>query len=250
MLTVGFGVPLYESIEAYTFIHLNALFAGWRDYAPEHWRLKGPICVRGSVIAENRVAIARALLGDGYDGRPGTDSPASHLTTRAADVIVWNDADCFLEPEQYVGLIRTLLECHARGDRVGAVGAAFPIQMDGRPRPNAMTLPGADGRPQRLVFGRGLVEVDWLGFGVIATLAEVYEKMPEPWFRHVPGEGPDAGGEDAMWCRDARRIGGWKTLLDTDVLGAHAYRAPHRLDDFYRNDHAGPAGSGPTAGGA
>lgn len=232
MLTVGFGVPLYESIEAYTFIHLNALFSGWRDYAPADWRLKGPICVRGSVVAENREAIADALLGDGFNGFPGSDSPESHLTTRPADVIVWNDADCFLEPVEYVRLIAALLAYRDAGERVAAVGAAFPIQQDGRPRPNVMPLltgPGA------LRFGVGPVDVDWIGFGVVATLAAVYSDLQRPWFRHVPGDGPGSGGEDVLWCRDVRARG-WRVVLDSDMTGAHAYRAPHRLDDFYKRE--------------
>lgn len=242
MPTIGFGIPLYESVEGYTFIAQTALFAGWKDYAPDDWRLKGPICVRGSVVVENRNAIAAALLGDGYDDLPGSDSPRSHLTTRAADVIVWNDADCFLEPEQYVSLIARLLDYKARGERVAAVGAAFPLQVDGRPMPNVMTLPGPDGKPSRLDFGVGCVDVDWIGFGVIATLAEVYDQMSTiAPFRHVSGDGPDAGGEDVLWCREARDLG-YRIVLDTDILGAHAYRAPHRLDDFYKRDH-GAAGA-------
>lgn len=231
MTTIGFGVPLYESVEGYSYIAHTALFAGWRDVCPDDWRLKGPVAVRGSVIAENREAIAAALLGDGFDGEPGADSPRSHLTTRPAEVIVWADADCFLEPLQYVRLIGTLLKFRDAGDRVAAVGAAFPIQSEGRPRPNVMPL-----RTGPLNFGVGLVDVDWIGFGAIATLASVYDAMPRPWFRHVPGDGPDAGGEDALWCR-AARAAGWRIVLDTDILGAHAFRAPHRLDDYYRRDH-------------
>lgn len=243
MPTIGFGIPLYESVEGYTFIAQTALFAGWRDYTPDDWRLKGPICVRGSVIVENRNAITDALLGDGYGKVPGSDSPRSHLTTRRADVIVWNDADCFLEPEQYVSLIARLLDYRARGERVAAVGAAFPIQMDGRPSPNVMPLAGADGSPLPLTFGVGPVDVDWIGFGVLATLADVYDEMgTRAWFRHVSGDGPDAGGEDTLWCRDARAAG-YRIVLDTDILGAHAYRAPHRLDDYYRNDHKGAVGA-------
>lgn len=227
---IGFGVPVYESVEGYVFAHLSGLFAGWRDVVPDGWLLKGPIVVRGSVIADNRQAIAEALLGDGFDGKPGAISPSGVLTTHPADVIVWNDADCFLEsPEDYVEVIRALLRARDAGRRVAAVGVAFPIQKRGERRPNVMPLAGDGGT---LRFGRGLFPVDWIGFGVIATLADAYREVPAgaPYFRHVAGMGPDAGGEDVLWCRDARARG-YEILLDSDRLGSHTFRSPCRLDD-------------------
>jgi len=224
---IGFGVPLYESVEGYTFTHLTALFAGWRDLAPADWVLKGPIIARGSVIADNRESIASALLGDGYDGAPGSESPSGTLSTRPADVIVWNDADCYLEnPEDYIAIVRALLAARSAGRRVAAVGVAAPIQKTGELRPNVVPLPGTG---NTLSFGRGLFPVDWIGFGVLATIADAYVGAPRPWFRHIPGDGPDAGGEDVSWCRDARARG-WEILLDSDRLATHAFRAPHRLD--------------------
>lgn len=54
---------------------------------------------------------------------------------------------------------------------------------------------------------RGVVqEVGWLGFGVLLTAAEVFAKLPEPWFL-MPEEQGVIVGEDYYFCRQARAAG-------------------------------------------
>jgi len=249
---IGFGVPIHESVEGATFAALAMTWAAWRDIAPDGWKLRiAP--PRGCSVVENRNAAAAVLLRDGFTlgdrDVPGGDAALSPLSTRPADVIVWNDADCCVEPEQYVRLVESLLA--APGD-VAAVAYAFPMQSGTeRPRPNAGRSSGplafnAPGPVQ-------LVEVDWFGFGVVATRAEVYRAMdearwkraaadiherldwtPGPWFQHVSGRG--GRGEDIGWCRDVRALG-YKLMVDVGVEGEHWYRAPHKLSDFYSQFH-------------
>lgn len=265
---ISFGVPIHESVEGHAFMALSQTWAAWRDIAPPGWRLKVGVS-RGCSIVENRNRIATELLRDGFelDGRsiPGQDAPRSPLSTRPADVIVWNDSDCLVEPEEYVRLVESLL---AAPPDVGAIGYAFPMQSADRPRPNVGRAAGP------VTFAApgpvSLVEVDWIGFGVVATRAEVYRAMGEPtsccmafcrsmakpgrecceehdgeaegprqpfdgpWFSHSTGT--DGRGEDIGWCRDVRAMG-YKILCDVGVLGTHCYRAPHTLRTFYDSNH-------------
>lgn len=238
MPVIGLGIPIGESVEGHAFGSLMTIAAGFADVAPDGWRLKPGHC-RGCVVVENRNRIAQYLLQDGWtaeDGTKyaGTDAPVSPLTTRRADVIVWNDADCYVEPMDYINLVRKLLDSP---ENVGAIGYPFPIQMKGVPDVNVKPFGTAYPRKS------GVIEVDWVGFGVIATRSDVYHKiravLNEPaYFRHVSGDGPDAGTEDALWCRDARRLG-YKILVDTDVEGTHCFRRPNRLGDFHDTANKG-----------
>ncbi len=250
-IVIGFGVPIHESVEGYTFGALAETWAAWLDIVPADWRLKiAP--PRGCSVVENRNLAAAALLRDGFTAPDGhevasIDAPRSPLTTRAADVIVWNDSDCCVEPEEYVRLVQALLDAPLG---VGAVGYACPMQSGrDRPRPNCGRDP-IKGRPAAPIqFAApgpvALVQVDWIGFGVVATRAKVYHEMSEcatprrgptegPWFSHTSG--PSGRGEDIGWCRDARALG-FTIWVDVGVLGSHSYRAPHRLDDYYAKHH-------------
>lgn len=240
---IGFGVPIHESVEGHAFMALTHVWAAWRDIAPADWRLKVAVS-RGCSVVENRNRIAAELLADGFEtayGRVGgMDAPRSPLTSRPADVIVWNDSDCLVEPEEYVRLVESIL---AFPIDVAAVGYAFPMQSGlDRPRPNVGRNSG-----ERIQFAApgpaDLVEVDWIGFGVVATRAEVYrnlsrrngrEESTGPWFGWRSGEG--GVGEDIGWCREVREAG-FRVMVDVGVLGTHCYRAPHRLSDFYSKHH-------------
>lgn len=238
---IGFGIPIHESVEGATFEALVITAAAWSDIAPANWRLKiAP--PRGCSVVENRNLATARLLQDGFEfnGRKyaGSDAPRSRMTTHPADVILWNDADCCVEPEDYVRLVHALLD--APPD-VAGVAYSFPMQSGrDRPRPNA-------GREGKLEFSApgpvNLVEVEWFGFGIVATRAKVYLEMDEvaertpgegPWFQHVSGKG--GRGEDIGWCRDVKALG-YKLMVDVGLLGEHWYRAPHRLDDFYAQHH-------------
>lgn len=237
---IGFGVPIHESVEGATFAALSMTWAAWLDIAPAGWKLR-IAQPRGCSVAENRNLAAGALLQDGFvlpKGRHvlGTDAPRSPLSTRACDVIVWNDADCCVEPEDYVRLVETLL---ASPDDVGAIGYAAPMQSGfERPRPNIGRAAGPISF--RAPGPVALEEVDWIGFGIVATRASVYramDKFPETmpsYFSHTSGK--SGRGEDIGWCRDARALG-FRIMVDVGVEIAHWYRAPHRLSDFYSQHH-------------
>ncbi len=49
-------------------------------------------------------------------------------------------------------------------------------------------------------------EVGWLGFGLLLTAAEVFAKVPQPWFL-MPDEQGTIVGEDYYFCRQARAAG-------------------------------------------
>lgn len=233
---IGFGVPIHESVEGHAFMALAMTWASWLDIAPAEWKLKVGVS-RGCSVAENRNRIAAELLKDG-----GHDAPESPLTNRAADVIVWNDSDCLVEPEEYIRLVESLL---AAPPDVAAIGYAFPMQSGtDRPRPNVGRASGPISfrAPGPVAFE----EVDWIGFGVVATRAEAYPAITalqerrddypqsDDWFSHTSGK---AGrGEDIGWCRDVRDAG-FRIFCDVGVLGTHCYRAPHRLDSFYAQHH-------------
>lgn len=54
---------------------------------------------------------------------------------------------------------------------------------------------------------RGIVqEVGWIGFGVLLTAAEIFAKLPQPWFL-MPDEQGTIMGEDYYFCRQARAAG-------------------------------------------
>lgn len=256
MPVIGFGVPIHESVEGATFDALSLTWAAWRDVAPPDWRLKVRNA-RGCSIIENRNALAAALLEDGFalpDGSrvPGTDAPRSPLTTRAADVVVWCDSDCHVAPEEFVRLVKSLLD---EPSTVAAVGYGCPIQSgDDHPRPNTgRDPPYSDEHPRSITFNAArasappcsapvqLVEVDWIGLGVVATRANAYRAITESgkyeagvWFDHKSGK--NGRGEDIGWCRDVRALG-FSILCDVGVLGTHCYRGPHRLDDYYAQHH-------------
>ena len=73
--------------------------------------------------------------------------------------------------------------------------------------------PTARDKDDKLVFTRadqakrGLVEeVGYLGFGVMLTAAEIFRKLPQPWFL-MPNENGTILGEDYYFCRQARAAG-------------------------------------------
>lgn len=274
MPVIGFGLPVYEMVDAYTFGVLNELFASWWEFMPDDWMLK-PITHRGGPVDANREFVAQALLLDlGDPGAPACCanecmkrpenlrrrvscdnlSPPdfdnirqSPVTGRPADVIVWNDSDCFLPgPHHYRRLIDILLSAPTK---VGAVAACFPMQGLDKPQPNAIGF-DRDGNKRKVTFDGDVHDVEWVGFGCIATRAEVYRAVERPWFKMgvgledvtkedvLKGRFPQTGlGEDARWCYRAREAG-FMTCLHTGMLGKHSFRRPQSIDEFQgREEH-------------
>lgn len=64
-------------------------------------------------------------------------------------------------------------------------------------------------------YGRGLQEVDAIGFGFMLVAVEVLRKMERPWF-----EFSDKMGEDMYFCEQAKKLG-YTILLDGDLICRH-----------------------------
>lgn len=266
MPVIGFGLPIYEMVDAYAFGTINEVFAAWWEFMPEDWLLK-TVAHRGGPVDVNREFIAQALLMDAGDpGRAWTSPRCEHkqgpargrvercdecpdgqpairkspMTGLAADVILWQDSDCFLQTGlDYRRLIQALLDAPAN---VGAIAVAFPMQEDGRPRPNVVGFDRGDNR--KITFDGDIHDVEWAGFGCIATRAEVYRAVPRPWFKmglelndltvddvrnnRCRMVGP---GEDSRWCVRAAEHG-FITCVHTGMLGKHSFRRPQSIDEF------------------
>lgn len=61
----------------------------------------------------------------------------------------------------------------------------------------------------------GLEEVDTMGMGVTLIKADVFKKLPEPWF-DMPFVGDKHVGEDVSFCNLARSHG-FKIMVDHDL---------------------------------
>lgn len=231
MPVIGIGLPAYNAYDPRMFAAVNSLAFGWADLAPHDWYAK-PVVHQMSPVHENRLRIAKMLLEDGEEGRLTPDGVRSSLTSRPADVLLWCDSDCYVEPAEFVRLVQRLLDAPAD---VGAIGYPCPIRGDDDNTPNVCPFVPDGMMATRASAGislnSGLVDVDWIGFGIIATRAQVYRDMDlerMPYFRWQSGEGFRAGGEDVLWCRDARSLG-YRVQVDTDVCGTHAYVRHNRL---------------------
>jgi hypothetical protein len=77
----------------------------------------------------------------------------------------------------------------------------------------------------------GLESVAAIGMGLMLIKAEVFQKMPKPWF-FVPYQNGIYTGEDIFFCRTAREFG-FEVLLDHDLskevrhIGAFEFSNAH-----------------------
>ncbi len=69
---------------------------------------------------------------------------------------------------------------------------------------------------QEGIEGRGIVEVDAVGFGFVAIKTEVFRKVPQPWFSWTTGK----FGEDMSFCLKAKEHG-FKVFAHTDLDIGH-----------------------------
>lgn len=82
----------------------------------------------------------------------------------------------------------------------------------------------------------GLEEADALGFGLVLVRADVFRKMPRPWFEipYVPEE-DGFQGEDVTFCQRAR-LSGYQIFVDHDLsryiehIGQIEFNWLHALD--------------------
>lgn len=234
MITIGVAMPVYDGVTNEVFGAVGDLFAGWAAIMPPDWKLR-PMYRRGTPVDLNREWLAAAMLVD-----IGPDLEGTPLTGRAADIILWQDSDCYLEaPLDYYRLIQALVDAPPQ---VGAIAAAFPIQ-GAADRVNFMPLE-RDGR-RTFSFDGSIQEVAWCGFGCIATRASVFRAMPRPWFKFTaqPFEltaddvrkcaPPPVEGEDAYWCRRAAEAG-FVTMVHSGMVGRHDFRSPRSIREMPR----------------
>ena len=77
--------------------------------------------------------------------------------------------------------------------------------------------------------GGDLVEVDATGTGCLLIKAEVFDNLPEPWFKFDIHQGRPVG-EDIYFCSEARKAG-HKIYVDTSIeVGHYGYREFTRID--------------------
>jgi hypothetical protein len=159
--------------------------------------------VRGTYLPQQRMTLAKEAL----------KNDATH--------ILWIDSDMRFPKD---ALIRLL-------DRdLPIVGANYPMR---RP-PIIPTATGLDGQPVFMEESAGgTLEVAHAGFGLILIDADVFRKMPTPWFAlGYSAKFGDYEGEDVFFCRKARTAG-FGTFLDLDLskeikhLGEFAYGYAH-----------------------
>lgn len=77
--------------------------------------------------------------------------------------------------------------------------------------------------PQKLASRRGLVKVDYCGFGFVLVRRGVFERLEYPWFRPVfveMGECTDFTSEDVGFCMMAKRAG-IPMMVDPSVVVGH-----------------------------
>ena len=70
---------------------------------------------------------------------------------------------------------------------------------------------------------KGLVEVDYCGFGMLLTKKGVFEKLEYPWFRPEwweVGKCKDFSMEDVSFCMNAKKVG-FKTYVDPSIRIGH-----------------------------
>jgi len=77
----------------------------------------------------------------------------------------------------------------------------------------------ADDETQERVYSgpddTGIQSVAAVGMGLMAIRAEVFEKMPKPWF-HIHYQNGVYSGEDIWFCRGAREMG-FEVFIDHDL---------------------------------
>ena len=145
-----------------------------------------PINQKGSYIAFNRNMIAEVAL--------------DHAK---ADWLMWVDADMVVPPDTLMRLLahdKDIIGCDYRK-------RLPPFQRIGE-------FVGDDPG----VHGTGLHEMKMMPQGVLLVRAEVYRKLPHPWYRET-FDGPRNLyfiGEDIIFTKDARSAG-YKVWCDLDL---------------------------------
>lgn len=121
-----------------------------------------------------------------------------------ADWLLWIDSDQTFGPDLLARLIAhdmPIVGCNIRKRIPDIVVSSSSNMVDGRRVPIA---------PRK----SGLEAVDFLGFGVVLTKAEIFEKLPRPWFQS------GLHGEDGYFCEQARAAG-FSPHIDHSIQVGH-----------------------------
>lgn len=130
-----------------------------------------------------------------------TEAIADYAINNGSDYVFWIDSDMTFPPN---ALERLLLA--SQQAKAPIVGAGYPQ----RRRPAKPTQMGLDDKwlyvedcqPDEF----GLVDVDFMGMGVLLTHVDVFRQLPRPWFPFTYDHKVNRwGGEDVYMMRQARR---------------------------------------------
>jgi hypothetical protein len=154
------------------------------------------------------------------------------------DYMVWIDSD-----QEWKGAAIVRLLSHNE-DIVGAlVPLGFEqktccgdyVQHEGRRKIGYYTIQSLIDEPRN---EKGLVEVDFTGFGFIAIRKGVMEAVEYPWFRYTTHDhdGVEVGtSEDIGWCSRAKALG-YHIYVDPDVRVGHKKEILVRADNYVRTE--------------
>jgi len=149
---------------------------------------------------------------------------------REYDFTFWIDSDQFYHPFQVLRLLEHDVDIVSGITPTGFSGKApagyFAFSEEGRPKLQYFHV--AHIEDNELVDERGLIEVDFVGFGFICIKRGVFEKMGYPWFKSTyydHGGQPMNCAEDVGWCVRARELG-FKVYVDTKCKIGHEKTIP------------------------
>lgn len=154
--------------------------------------------VREGLIELGIFAVGGCMLPD------TTEAVAAYALDAGSDYVLWIDSDMTFPPDALECLLLASQQAHAP-----IVGAGYPQ----RRRPAKPTAMGLDGKWLYLddltPDEHGLVDVDFMGMGVLLTHTDVFRGLPRPWFPFTYDHKNNRwGGEDVYLMRKAREVCG------------------------------------------
>ena len=135
------------------------------------------------------------------------------------DYVLWIDSDMVFSPEHLKKLIGRLEE----GNDI--VSALYYNLFNGKEKPLAMKRAGERYELiERQKLGKGLTEVDAVGFGFIAIKFDVFRRLEGKYGNRIFDirylKGGSIIGEDQVFCERAKEAG-YKIMLDPTILVKH-----------------------------
>lgn len=151
---------------------------------------------------------------------------ADMFIERGTDYIVWLDADQVYPGETLVKLVGHL----ENGYEV--VGGVTPFKNDGEPMVWSEDEPTGLWRRERMFLtGRGMVQVEAMGFGGVAIRRDVFERVGKPYFKRLANKtGERLLGEDLSFFKRCKEAG-IKVWCDTDLIFQHVVSYAVSIND-------------------